>query len=267
MSSKDRVFILACLALAPFLLFLYTATSASESDDQDNARYVGSQTCGSCHEENHGLWSQSLHSRMIQKAGPQSVLGDFTANNSLEHDGWRFRMLREGDSYVIHEWEPDGKKTVYPITYTLGSKRIQHYLSLRPDGRIRVTFPTWDVLQGEWFHSSKIIPTGDHAEVPIQVWNQHCYNCHVSQEDQGFDLARNTYRTKFTETGINCEMCHGPGSVHAARMTIDPEDRNYAIVHPGKLPPDRQMMVCVQCHFPRVIVQHGYHPGKNYYDF
>ena len=251
-------------AIAPLLSVASPVWSAGTESE---ATYLGSEACGACHQRNYGLWSQSLHSRMIQKAGPQSILGDFTESNTLSHNGWRFRMVRNEDSYVIYEWDRNGKKTVYPVTYTLGSKRIQHYLSLRPDGRIRVTFPTWDVLQGKWFHSSKIIPTGDHAAVPIQIWNQHCYNCHVSQEKQGFDLRSNTYQTSFTEAGINCEMCHGPGSVHAARMEANPKDQIREIVHPGKLPADKQMMVCVQCHFPRVIVQHGYHPGKNYYDY
>ncbi len=254
------------MLMLPLLGVLLLASANSlpvVSSGQSEATYIGSDACASCHQLNHNEWSQSLHSRMIQPAGPKSILGDFSQDNTLEHQGWRFKMVRDGDSYVINEWDDAGRKTVYPVDYTLGSKRIQHFLSKRPDGRIRVTLPTWDTLQQRWFHSSEIIPTGDHAEVPIQIWNQHCYNCHVSQEQQGFDLRSNTYRTSFTQTGINCEMCHGPGSVHAA----NPLDKDSSIVHPGKLPPDQKMMVCVQCHFPRVIVQHGYHPGKNYYDY
>ena len=259
-------FAITSLILGGFLAFLFSISLASSELDQDSATYIGSEACAKCHQDNHKLWSESLHSRMIQTAGPQAILGDFTKNNTLEHEGSRFEMVKEGDSYVIHEWDAQGNETVFPVHYTLGSKRIQHYLSTLHDGRIRVTFPTWDVLQSRWFHSSEIIPTGDHAEVSVQIWNQHCYNCHVAQEDQGFDLASNTYKTSFTETGINCEMCHGPGSSHALRMEADAEDLNRAIVHPGKLPPDRQMMVCGQCHFPRVMVQHGYSTNKNYFD-
>ncbi|PYV14533.1 MAG: hypothetical protein DMG07_11745, partial [Acidobacteria bacterium] len=229
--------------------------------------YVGSAACGKCHAGQHRQWTQSLHSRMIQKADQTSVLGDFSRNNTLVHGHTRFEMTAREGAYWVREVGPDGKETRFRVDYTLGSKRTQHYLSRLADGRMRVVFPTWDAQKREWFHSSEIIPTGHHAEVSIQVWNQHCYNCHVSQERQGFDLETNTYHTTFTETGINCEMCHGPGSAHAERMAADPGAADRQIVNPKKLPPRRQVLVCVQCHTPRIIVAHGFHPGKNYYDY
>ena len=176
-------------------------------------------------------------------------------------------MTMKDGGYWIDETDKEGNRTAYKVDYTLGSKRTQHYLSVLEDGRMRVVFPTWDVAKQRWFHSSEIIPTGHHAETTIQIWNQHCYNCHVSQEKQGFDIQSNTYKTTFTETGINCEMCHGPGSLHAARMAENPSATDKSIVNPKKLPPRRQILVCVQCHTPRVIVQNGFDPGKNYYDY
>lgn len=262
------------LAAASSLLLIslgYWARSASSSS-VDNAPewrkdYIGSKACASCHERKHQEWSQSLHSKMIQKAGPESVLGDFQKNNTLLHEGQSFRMAREGDEFFIDETLAGGTHTRYKVDFTLGSKRNQHYISVRPDGRMRVLFPTWDERAQKWFHSSAIIPTGHHADVPVQQWNEHCYNCHVSQEWKGFDIKTNTYRTSFTETGINCETCHGPGREHAERMKRDPDTLDFGILHPRSLPPDRQMMVCVQCHTPRAIVQHGFNPTKNYYDY
>ena len=229
--------------------------------------YIGSQACGKCHSDKYSQWSQSLHSRMIQKAGPASILGDFVNKNTLEHEGTHFEMSQKDGSYWVREVSARGTETLFKIDYTLGSKRTQHYLSLLPDGRMRVVFPTWDVQKQKWFHSSEIIPTGDHADVPIQIWNQHCYNCHVSQETQGFDIESNTYRTTFTEPGINCEMCHGPGSAHAKHMAESPTDPKTLIVNPWQLPPQRQLLICVQCHTPRVMVQNGFNTTKNYYDY
>ncbi|MBI4471153.1 MAG: HEAT repeat domain-containing protein [Acidobacteria bacterium] len=239
----------------------------SASKSEAAAEYIGSAACGRCHTDKHSDWSQSLHSRMIQKAETAAVLGDFTLNNTLEYEGWRFRMILDSGRPWVIEWDPRGREQRYAVDYTLGSKRIQHYLSTRPDGRIRVVFPTWDVRKQKWFHSAEIIPTGHHAEVSIQIWNQHCYNCHVSQEKQGYDIESDTYRTTFTETGINCEMCHGPGSRHRALMLSGQYGDDLKIVHPGKLPPREQILICVQCHAPRIMVQNGFHPGKNYYDY
>ncbi|MEE8585581.1 MAG: HEAT repeat domain-containing protein [Acidobacteriota bacterium] len=267
---RPRIIIIpAASSLSILFLALWLQPSAGgavPSSADWRQGYVGSEACGSCHRQKHRQWEQSLHSRMIQAAGPH-ILGDFQKSNTLTHEGASFRMFEKEDAFWVEEKQPDGRGIVYKVDYTLGSKRNQHYISLRPDGRMRVLFPSWDVRKGKWFHSSEIIPTGHHAGVSIQYWNQHCYNCHVSQQDQGFDIRTNTYRTSFTETGINCEMCHGPGQLHSERMKKDPDRLDFGILHPSSLPPAQQMMVCVQCHTPRVIVQHGFQPGKNYYDY
>ncbi len=239
----------------------FTAAALPGSD------FVGSETCAKCHADQHRNWSQSLHSRMIQKAGPSSILGDFRENNTLIYQGWRFRMIVDGGRNWIEEWDPQGRQTRYAVDYTLGSKRIQHYLSKLPDGRTRVVFPTWDVQKRQWFHSAEIIPTGHYAEVSVQVWNRHCYNCHVSQEKQGYDIETDTYDTTFTETGINCEMCHGPGKPHVLQIAADSRAADLKIVNPRKLPPKEQVLICAQCHAPRVIVQNGFDVRRNYYDY
>jgi len=243
------------------------APDATETAVEQEAEYVGSQTCGSCHADKYFNWRQSLHSKMIQKASPDAILGDFSENNGLQFEGWRYRMIvDEGKNWIV-ESDPQRREQRFAVDYTLGSKRIQHYLSMLPDGRLRVVSPTWDVQKRQWFHSNEIIPTGHHAEVSVQIWNQHCYNCHVSQEKQGYDIETNTYKTTFTETGINCEMCHGPGSRHIAQVRANSNPADLKIVNPAKMPPKEQMLVCAQCHAPRVIVQNGYHPGRNYYDY
>lgn len=232
----------------------------------EGALYRGSGACKECHESAYQQWDQSLHRKMIQTAGVDSVLGDFQ-NRTLQWKEWRFRMFRQDGSYWIEEIFGQEAPKVFPVTYTLGSKRIQHYLSQQPDGRIRITFPTWDVLKKEWFHSAEIIPTGHHADTSVQIWNQHCYNCHVSQEQQGYDIETDSYQTTFTETGINCEMCHGPGSQHIEAMRADPEASDQRIINPEKLSPREQLLVCVQCHTPRLILANGFHPGKDYFDY
>lgn len=250
----------------PLVFGALWAISLPASKTPPDATFIGSSACAPCHRNRHREWKQSLHSRMIQRAGPH-ILGDFQKENLLVAEGARFQMSVENGLYWVEEVDARGKRTKFRVDFTLGSKRNQHYISLLPDGRMRVLFPTWDARKKEWFHSSDIIPTGHHADTNIQIWNQHCYNCHVSQEDQGFDLASNTYKTTFTETGINCEMCHGPGSLHVERMTRDPEATDIGIQQPGAMSAEEQLLVCVQCHTPRVMVQHDFQPGKNYYDY
>ncbi len=47
--------------------------------DRTGATYVGSETCKKCHERRYLEWRTSLHSRMMQDAGPNKMvnIGDF----------------------------------------------------------------------------------------------------------------------------------------------------------------------------------------------
>ncbi|MBM3790379.1 MAG: tetratricopeptide repeat protein [Acidobacteria bacterium] len=240
--------------------------------DLTEAEYVGSSQCAKCgHEKVHTDWADSLHTKMFQKVGPGVILGNF-ANQTLEYLGWRFRMYRKGSDYYIQELTDAGKETIYRVDYTLGARRIQHYLSVRPDGSIRVTFPTWDNLEKEWIHGSEIVrgahsSTGELIALPIQIWNKHCWNCHTSQEEEGFDLLTETYNTTFTEPGINCEMCHGPGSIHVERMEKNPKDPFLATVNAMRLPKEERMVDCLQCHARRIMVKKGFQVGQNFYDY
>jgi predicted CXXCH cytochrome family protein len=236
------------------------------------AAYVGSDKCARCgHERLHKDWAASLHNKMLQRVGPGVILGDFN-DRTLEHRGWHFRMYRRDGDYYIQEILPDGSETVYRIDYTLGTKRIQHYLSVRPDKSMRVTFPTWDVLQNTWIHGSEIVRTAHNASgelivLPIQVWNKHCWNCHTSQEEEGFDLLTDTYHTTFAEPGINCEMCHGPGSLHIERLERNPKDKVMATANAMRYPKEERMNDCLQCHTRRIMIKKGYHVGENFYDY
>ena len=235
------------------------------------ATYVGSKACATCgHEKIYNDWTISLH-HMIQEPSAKTVLGDFN-NQTLEHENWRFRMYKDAnDAFFIQEWTPSGKENVYRVTYTLGSKRIQHYLCLLPDGSIRVAYPTWDVAVQKWIHSTEIIRGAHHSNdgmlEPLQVWNKHCWNCHTSQEKIGYDLNTDTFKTTLTETGINCEMCHGPGSLHIKRMKANPKDPDTATVNVGKFSARERMDDCIQCHDRRIVIKNGFYPGKNFYDY
>jgi len=245
---------------------------AHASVDLTGATYVGSETCAACgHQRIHREWSGGLHNKMFRKVGPGVIEGNFD-NQTLEHMGWHFRMYRQDDDYYIQEVKPDGEETIYKVDYTLGSKRIQHYLSVRPNKAIRVTFPTWDILLKKWIHGSEIVRTahnssGELIALPIQIWNKHCWNCHTSQEEEGFDIISETFNTTFTEPGINCEMCHGPGSLHIERMEKDPKNPDTATVNAMRMSTVERMTDCLQCHTRRIMVKKGFQMGENFYDY
>jgi Cytochrome c552/Cytochrome c554 and c-prime len=230
------------------------------------APFVGAQICATCHEETHREWSLARHGKMIQPATAASIEGDFSHRPVLLRGvSYRFRMSLGG--FYITESRPSGKPREYRVDYTLGSRRVQHYLTKLPDGRLVVLAPSWDVQRKQWFHNMEIVDPEESAPEVVQVWNKNCYSCHVSREQKNYDLERNTYDTKWQDFGTNCERCHGAGEEHVARYQQPKPSGPDSIVVPSKLTPVRSTMVCAQCHSARDIVAEGFTAGSNYFDF
>jgi hypothetical protein len=204
---------------------------------------------------------------MLQPATPVTVLAPF-AGAAIELRGTAFTLSRDGDRYFIRGPFPTAKEEVHRVEYTLGSRRVQHYLTRLSDGRLVVLPPAWDVEKREWFHNLDIVNPDDAALNPIQVWNRTCYGCHVSGSEKGFDQTRLSYDTQWSDFGTSCERCHGPGAAHVARYesAVPVRGAGTAIVTPTHLSPERSTMVCAQCHSLRDITVPGFAAGDDYYD-
>ena len=230
--------------------------------------YVGAAACARCHDEVSHTWSQSRHSKMVQPASAAGVKGDF-ARGRVVLRGHPYLLSARGGSYYITESYLTGKPQEHRVDYTLGNRRIQHYLTTLASGRVIVLPPSWDVLRKDWFHNLDIGDPDETSEVLVQVWNKGCYSCHVSQEEKNFDVGQDVYHTKWLDFGINCERCHGPGGEHVAHYSAAERPRGPArdIVVQTRLDAARNTMVCAQCHSFRDIFVQGYTAGADYYDY
>ena len=93
-----------------------------------------------------------------------------------------------------------------------------------------------------------------------------CLSCHNAYPD--FVIGSEN-KFKAVPEGINCERCHGPGSIHVAqRSTGSKIDTSryidYSIVNPAKLSIDRQFDICQRCHLQGNAVLKE---GKSFYDY
>src|SRR5258708_6405831 len=155
---------------------------------------------------------------MVQPATIAGVRGNFALGRvTLRGSTYQLEQVA-GKFYITEKYLP-GKPQRHHIQYTLGNRRIQHYLTTLADGRIVILPPTWDVQRKQWFHNLDIDDPEEEPGVLVQVWNKHCYSCHVSKEEKHFDAHSINYKTTWIDFGINCERCHGPGSEHVANYT------------------------------------------------
>jgi len=234
---------------------------------------VGAAACAKCHAVINHQWAGSLHGKMMRRATTESVEGDFSRGKVALHGSSYVVQHRDGKYYVT-ESELNNKATEHLIDYTLGSKRIQHYLTTLPDGRVLILPTTWDNIAKKWVHVGDVQNPEEDASGPIQVWNKSCYSCHVSQADKNFDAQQLRYQTTWQDLGINCESCHGPGREHVAAESgknsskgQSSGDANHAIINPAHLDAARSTMICAQCHSFRDVYVDGFKAGANFYDF
>jgi tetratricopeptide (TPR) repeat protein len=93
-----------------------------------------------------------------------------------------------------------------------------------------------------------------------------CMSCHNGYPD--FVLgSENKYAS--IPTGIDCERCHGPGSIHVAQRQsgsrVDTSKYvDYSIVNPAKLSIDAQFDICQRCHLQGNAILKDH---KSFYDF
>jgi predicted CXXCH cytochrome family protein len=253
-------------ALSPHPAIVATASDPSSD-------YVGSRACASCHQDAYAQWERSLHIRMTKPVAEATVLGDFSGAVRLAAHGRQVEFgRRKGRPFMKIAFGAAAPET-FEIDYTLGFKRFQGYLSTLPDGRMYVLPAFWHVESKRWIDWKEITPIPDNAHGLRQIWNVNCFNCHATNLVQGFDTKAKTYKTTWTEMGVGCEACHGPGRRHIASMEEWRKDPTYKpggtldIFSTSNATPRQAFDACAYCHGNKRNVFAGFKAGARYEDY
>ena len=249
--------------------------------------YVGAGACQRCHDTQYTSWHKTLHVQMTKPIAEALVEGAFGEDHPvrLEAYGRSYAMEKRGGRYFVsisHGGRPAEK---FEVHYTLGARRFQGYLSKLADGRIYVLPVFWHNESKRWLDWKEVTPIPDDADHDLrQIWNVTCVNCHATNLVKNFDVATKTYATTWTEMGISCEACHGPGRDHVALMeeweknpASKPEFDNGSknrelgkilrIFSPKSAPPREVFDTCGYCHGNKNNVFFGFKPGDRYEDY
>jgi hypothetical protein len=217
-------------------------------------------------------------------ASEETVLARFDGTE-IEHYGITSRVFRDGERFMVHTEGPDGQMHDYQVKMVFGHEPLQQYMvEMKPPGtegamgQYQVLRLSWDVENEKWFYlpapdvDEKIEP-GDplHWTGISQRWNSNCAICHSTNLKKNYSPLTNTYSTTFTDIDVNCESCHGPGSLHVdiAKRRRFLWDRNHGygltrLKTRGNLP---QVETCAPCHSRRTEIQAGHRAGDSFDDF
>ena len=223
--------------------------------------YLKSKDCRSCHADHYASWARTFHSRMTQDAKPATVQGDFEHNNTFEYLNVAARMEKRSDGFFMTFNFPDGRAQTVRIDRTIGSRRIEQYLTKQQNQYTRLPLAydlvnrRWMSLNGSFFH-----PDNDNYFMHLSQWDGNCVFCHNVKAQPHIDFETKSYKTEVSELGIACGACHGEGASHA-QAALSPLTRTLwhlkpgnskEIVNPQKLSAERSMMICGHCHGQRI---------------
>ena len=213
-ASLTLLFTLVVRANGPAASAEALASQAVASDE-----YLGSSSCERCHQTVYTAWKNSLHIKMTKPIAEATVVGDFRDGTKFSDHGRSYQFgTKDGKPWISVAFGGSVPET-FTVDYTLGSKRFQGYLATLPRGQIYVLPVFWHVADKRWIDWKEITPIPEGAHNIRQIWNANCFNCHATNIAQGFDVNEKSYKSTWTEMGIGCEACHGPGKPHVELMT------------------------------------------------
>ncbi len=280
MPKKVHIFLSVTIALVGLLKFCDTPHTKSVTEipkkdsslylnHSDSAKYVGMNTCKLCHQDIYNTFIKTGMGKSLGLATKEKSAADFS-NASIydKFSDMHYKAFWDKDSLYFKEYRLQGKDTVHSrteqVNFIIGSgqhtnshlQNVNGYFNQMP-----MTFYTqkkhWDLPPG--------FENGFNTHFSRKI-GLECMSCHNGYPN--FVLgSENKYIS--IPTGIDCERCHGPGSIHVAqRQTGAKVDTSkfidYSIVNPAKLSIDRQFDLCQRCHLQGNAVLKE---GKSFYDF
>ena len=262
------------------------------------ADYVGSEVCGGCHIVNHQLWKASPHHKITQSASDVAVVGNFDDGRWFLPEPDRRGALdqlpaiktfqSEGQYFMALRYPGDDKYYPFKVDRVVGYQYRQTYLTLEDDGVLRRLPLQWSVSRGEffayWNEQEQSVHSVDDLWAQMKTlnsaWNLYCARCHTTNLDiVSKDRNHATAKVDWTEPGVGCETCHGPGDKHVDYMGGKPANRLMSffnqvlneqkapyIMNASRLDKGVALSVCARCHGSdimrkRMDIYRTYEPG------
>ncbi|NOT33225.1 MAG: hypothetical protein HOP12_03545 [Candidatus Eisenbacteria bacterium] len=221
--------------------------------------YATSEQCVMCHPGRYETWHRTFHRTMTQPARATAVVGDFE-NASLTYQGVTSRFTRDGERFFVETLSPANTMERYEIAMTVGSRRIQQYVTRVGDRHVRLPV-AWNIEERRWIHLNGgfLDPDATAFNAHRTDWDSNCIFCHNVKAQPRLNRETDTFDARVAELGIACEACHGPADLHI-RRNRDPlrryllylGDRDPTIRSPRELPRMQQIQICGHCHGQRL---------------
>jgi hypothetical protein len=244
---------LSVRALAATILFPALSLCGAEKS------FVGSAGCRPCHPSEFARQSESGHAHALYPAAVHPLASRFNSTDSLQRGSlFHFQFEMTGGGLSVHA--DDGRYAMaLPVEWAFGAGdhavtfvskvsneyHLEHSFSYYPGSRSFELTPRHDALPANTLNQAMGQPIKTRGPGPAIV---DCFRCHST----GPVTVSTTGDVKVSETGVHCEVCHGPGSNHRnAAASGNVREASRLIANPRDLSADGLNSLCGRCH--RVI--------------
>jgi predicted CXXCH cytochrome family protein len=208
---------------------------------ETTSTYTEPKQCQACHAQIHRDYQHVGMARSFRSVGSEFISGSFYHARSGRH----YRILPRDGRLFQRRYELDAKgleanQFELEITHTIGSgNHARSYFHRLKNGEIIQLPLTWYTQEQSWGMS----PGYDNAAPPdfTRLVDDSCLFCH-----NAYPLSESSLGE-----GIDCQRCHGPGSLHvqlASKVNPAVDKVRAAIVNPKRFGTELQMDICMQCH-------------------
>lgn len=219
------------------------------------AEFVGIEACQTCHEPQYDSYIRSQMGRSWKHAARSlsDAQWDDVEPMFSEFDDMYYRPFAVGEDLFVLEYRLSGADTVFTrteqIDFIVGSGQHTNSHIYSENGYLYQIPVTWYAQDAKWGLAPKFQKAGNNYRFG-RVITDECMACHNAQP---VFVPGSENRFEHVPEGINCEKCHGPGSIHIAEkeagiIVNTVSEIDFSIVNPGKLKPELELDVCKRCH-------------------
>ncbi|MBL7765645.1 MAG: tetratricopeptide repeat protein [Chitinophagaceae bacterium] len=239
--------------------------------EDENAHYVGMNECKSCHWQVYETFIKTGMGQSWGIANKSKSAADFSPSKALVYDTVKdlyYKPYWDGDSLCILEYRLQGRDTVHrrmeKVSYIVGSGQHTNSHIININGYLHQAPITFYTQKGRW-DLAPGFEKGMNSRFDRKI-ELECISCHNGYPEM-VEGSMNKYNN--VKLGIDCERCHGPGSIHVAekksgKIIDTSQGPDYSIVNPRRLSTEQQNNLCQRCHLQGIAVLNN---GAGFFDF
>ena len=233
--------------------------------------YVGDSACASCHAAAAASYAKHSMAKSFHQWTPD-VRVEKAMVEALRNapTGFAYRVIDSAGSLWQVETRPDDAtqprhELRRRIDYVMGSGRLARTYFTEENGRLFQLPLTWYANHGWDFSPGYEVNNARFS----RMLPDRCIACHSSYPEAKPHLEG---KYPVLRPGIGCERCHGPGALHVAarsrqntQLVDTSRVHDSTIVNPARLPLDRRLDTCEQCHVHTSVAV--LRAGRSAFDF